>query len=71
MLHQLILSEWRDWTLFWLEKKSLASKAVVSEIFKDVAVELVGSTFAYGYHLAAHGQSILSLESAATIFKTP
>ncbi len=36
----------------------------VAEIFKDVAVELVRSTLADGHHLAAHGQSIFSLESA-------
>ena len=62
---KLVLSKWRlRATPCSLLKKVIGIERVISKVFKDVAVELVGSAFAHGHHLAAHGQSILSLESA-------
>ncbi len=52
-------------------KEVIGIESGVSEIFKDIAVELVGAAFAHGHHLTAHGQSIFGLKSAGNDLKLP
>src|SRR6202008_2466785 len=61
---ELVLSKRWDRSAGAAIKEVIGIERGISEAFEGVAVKLIRSAFADGHHLAAHGQSILSLESA-------